>query len=73
MKEVFHVVSILLAAGMLVIGLPYTLLITYDFYSCKTKAGAMGFPMTWGPVQGCMIEYAPGHSILLDKFRAIDR
>lgn len=43
----------------------------YDNFSCKTKAGVMQKPATWGPVQGCMIQ-VKGEWVPIERYRVID-
>lgn len=44
----------------------------WDSASCSSRASKMGMPKSWGPLQGCMIEYKPGKWIDIDRYRAID-
>lgn len=46
--------------------------ILLDAATCHSKARAMGFNSTWGPLQGCMVEYSPGQYWPLDSVRIIN-
>lgn len=39
--------------------------------SCDAQAKAMGFPSSYGPVQGCLIEPHPGDWIPLKNYRGL--
>jgi hypothetical protein len=43
-----------------------------DYASCRSQATRMGMAQTWGPLQGCMVEYTPGKWIAIERFRAVD-
>ena len=43
-----------------------------DATACRSKAGAMGKPYTWGPLQGCMIQVRPGFWLPLENYRGIE-
>lgn len=40
--------------------------------SCRAKANAMKMDYTYGPLQGCMIEHAPGKWIDIERYRVIE-
>ncbi len=60
-----------IAAGLICI-LTGASLIALDSWGCSSKADAMGFRHTYGPVKGCIVEYKPGKWIPLERYRAID-
>lgn len=43
-----------------------------DSASCASRSKQMGMAHSWGPLQGCMIEYKPRQWIDIKKFRATD-
>lgn len=57
MREIFIVGSIC----TVVVGAPLSaiagLAMWLDSASCHSTARAMGIPSTWGPLQGCIVEY----------------
>ena len=44
----------------------------WNAWECSSKARVMGFDSSWGPVQGCAVEYKPGKWIPLERYRAVD-
>ena len=39
-----------------------------DVAVCNAKTANIGFPHTWGPLAGCLIEVTPGQWIPLDNY-----
>lgn len=41
----------------------------FKSYSCSSRASKMGKTSSYGPIQGCMIEYQPGFWVPIDQYR----
>lgn len=42
------------------------------YAECKAKADVLGFAHSWGPIQGCAIEYKPGKWAPIERYRVLD-
>ena len=61
---------ILFSAGLLVTS--FFGFYKYEKYVCESKATKMGVNHEFKIGQGCMIEYAPGKWIDIEKYRIVD-
>jgi hypothetical protein len=62
-----------LAAGLIVLALFCSLLGACFWVvgqSCEAKARKMGMAHSYAPLQGCMIEHAPGRWVDIKRYRA---
>lgn len=58
--------------GLVFMALIFGASLWFASYQCGTMARVMGFRSSWGPVQGCMIEHAPGKWVPIERFRVIE-
>jgi len=73
--DVFRAVvgmSLFVAASTIIIAPVVVLAFWIDSASCASRAERMGMAHSWGPLQGCMIEYKPKQWINIDKYRAVN-
>lgn len=57
---------------VVVMGVVSAAVMALNHAACHSRADAMGMRASWGPLQGCMAEYEPGHWWPIDQLRVIN-
>jgi hypothetical protein len=58
--------------GLVLLAVSGLVWLAIDTASCYSQARKMGFNSSWGPLQGCMVEFKPGKWIAIERYRAVD-
>lgn len=43
-----------------------------DYASCRSQGRAIGKPVSWGPLQECIVEIRPGLRVPMDNYRGVE-
>ena len=66
-----EIVSLLLAA-LLLIGLFVAVVMFFENWACKSKWERSNMAVSWGPIQGCLVNLPDGRWLPEERIREID-
>jgi len=75
MKDFFTAVGVVILFSFIAIGMVSPIIglaMWLEFATCSSRAERMDMAHSWGPLQGCMIEYKPKQWIHIKNYRAVD-